>query len=126
MDYEVLDTKYKIRSFTDLDAWRESHKLVLLVYKVTKSFPIEEIYSLVDQMRRSSVSVSSNIAEGFSRKGPKEKVQFYFTSKGSLSELENQVIISRDVYYLNQQSYIIINHQIIRVKKLLNGLIKFL
>lgn len=57
----------KIKSFTDLNAWRKGHKLVLIVYKVTQEFPKEERYSLVDQMRRCAISVTSNIAEGFSR-----------------------------------------------------------
>lgn len=74
------NNKTKIRSFTDLEAWKEGHKLVLAVYKVTKKFPKEEKYALTDQMRRCAVSITSNIAEGFSRQGKKEKIQFYFTA----------------------------------------------
>ena len=62
-------------------------KLVLDVYRIVKDFHKEEMYSLVDQMKRCSVSISSNIAEGFSRRSAKEKSQFYFTTKGSLTEL---------------------------------------
>jgi len=61
----------KIRSFTDLDAWKEAHNLVLLVYEVTKVFPRAELYSLTDQIRRCAVSISSNIAEGFSKQSKK-------------------------------------------------------
>ena len=61
----------KIQKFTDLLAWQEGHRLVLMVYKETKNFPLEEKYGLIDQMRRAAVSFTSNIAEGFSRKSSK-------------------------------------------------------
>ena len=67
----------KIRNFTDLIAWQEAHKLVLLTYKITNNFPQKEIYALTSQMRRAVISVTSNIAEGFSRKSSKEKIQFF-------------------------------------------------
>lgn len=114
----------KIRFFTDLVVWKEGHKLVLMVYKVTKDFPREETYSLVDQMRRCSVSITSNIAEGFSRQSKKEKQQFYFTSKGSLTELQNQLILARDISYLKPELFKeIVDHTVV-VHKLLNGFIK--
>ena len=121
-----MEEKLKIRSFTDLDAWRQSHALVLLVYKAVKKFPKEETYSLIDQMKRCSVSVSSNIAEGFSRQSKKEKIQFYYTAKGSLTELQNQLLVSRDVGYLNKETFSQIAEQSVRVHKLLNGLIRSL
>jgi four helix bundle protein len=81
----------KIRSFTDLDAWKKGHELVLMVYKITKSFPNEEVFGLTIQMRRSAVSSTSNIAEGFSRHTHKEKIQFYSIALGSVTELQNQL-----------------------------------
>ena len=114
----------KIQSFTDLHAWKESHKLVILIYKITKSFPKEEMYSLSDQMKRCSVSISSNIAEGFARQSKKEKVQFYFMSRGSLTELQNQILIAKDVGYCNKEDFTTIAQQTVVVHKLLNGLIK--
>lgn len=63
----------KIKEFTDLLAWQEGHRLVILVYKSTNSFPKQEVYSLIDQMRRAASSVTSNIAEGFGRQGIKKK-----------------------------------------------------
>jgi four helix bundle protein len=66
----------KIQSFTDLTVWQEGHKLVIRVYKFTDDFPVKEKYSLIDQMRRCSLSITSNIAEGFSRRGKKEKYSF--------------------------------------------------
>ena len=67
-----------IRSFTDLEAWKEGHKLVLLFYNITKKFPSSEKFGLANQIRRAAVSITSNIAEGFSRNGTREKVQFYY------------------------------------------------
>lgn len=114
----------KIKSFTDLNAWKEAHKLVVIVYKLTKKFPKEETYSLIDQMKRYSVSITSNIAEGFSRQSKKEKVQFYFTSKGSLTELQNQLLVAKDVEYIDKDEFKSTAEQTVLVHKLINGLIK--
>jgi len=112
----------KITSFTDLIAWQEAHKLTLLVYKATKNFPKEEIFILVNQMRRAAISITSNIAEGFSRNTTKEKVQFYSIAYDSLTELQNQLVISRDLEYLDKELFNNIANQTIRVVKLINGL----
>ena len=95
----------KITSFTKLHTWKKAHSLVLKVYSITKSFPKDELYGLVNQMRRCSVSITSNIAEGFTRQSKKEKVQFYYTAKGSLVELQNQLLISRDVKYIDDKTF---------------------
>ena len=84
-----MNTK-KIKSFTDLIAWKEGHSLVLAIFKEIRKFP-REGYSLRDQMGRCSISITSNMAEGFSRKSRKEKVQFYYMSLGSTTELQNQL-----------------------------------
>ena len=118
-----MQTK-KIKSFTQLNVWKEAHKLVLLIYKATESFPKKETYSLIDQMRRCSISITSNIAEGFSRQGKKEKLQFYYVSKGSLTELQNQLLVAKDIGYLTQKEFNSIAEQTVLVHKLLNGLIK--
>lgn len=93
----------KIQSFTDLTAWQRGHELVIAIYKITKVFPREELYSLVDQMRRCTVSITSNIAEGFSRKSYKEKIQFYSMALGSTTELQNQLLVARDVGYIKKE-----------------------
>lgn len=114
----------KIRSFTDLNAWKEAHKLALVIYKSTNNFPLNERFSLIDQMRRATVSISSNIAEGFSRQSNKEKLQFYYVAKGSLTELQNQLLLSKDLGYISKELFSGIAEQTVLVDKLLTGLIK--
>jgi len=112
----------KIRSFTDLNAWKEGHKLVLMIYKISEIFPSKEVFGLTNQMRRASVSITSNIAEGFGRNTVKDKCQFYFMAYGSLTELQNQLIIARDIKYLNKENFKKVADQTIIVAKLINGL----
>jgi four helix bundle protein len=114
----------KIKSFTDLDAWKEGHKLVLEIYKITKDFPKEEIFGLTNQLRRAIVSFTSNIAEGFSRNSYKEKLNFYCVALGSLTEVQNQLIIGRDIKYIKSEEFNKIAQQTIKVSKITNGLIK--
>lgn len=116
----------KIKSFTDLKTWQEAHKLVLGIYKITKLFPREELRGLSDQIRRAAVSISSNIAEGFSRRSNLEKKQFYYLSLGSLTEVQNQLLIARDVGYLKVVDFKILANLSVDVSKLVNSLIKYL
>ncbi len=95
----------KITSFTDLSAWKEGHKLVLLVYCVVKDFPKEEKFGLSSQITRAVVSVTSNITEGFTRWFKKEKRQFYYMAKGSLVKVENQLLIARDINYIDAKTF---------------------
>jgi four helix bundle protein len=113
----------KITNFTDLDAWKEGHKLVIEVYKILPKLP-KSSYALIDQISRSAVSITSNIAEGFSRQSKKEKVQFYYIAKGSLTELQNQLLICRDVKLITQKEFLSIAQQTVIVGKLLTGLIR--
>lgn len=114
----------KIKSFTDLNSWKEGHRLVVLVYKITSKFPKSETYSIVDQMRRSSSSVTANIAEGFGRQTYKEKAQFYYLAQGSLLELKNFILIARDVGYLSVEDYNNLVEQANIAHQLLQGFIK--
>jgi four helix bundle protein len=114
----------KIKSFTDLVVWQEAHKLVLLIYEITKIFPKEEIFGLVSQMRRGAVSITSNISEGFSRQSSKEKLQFFSIARGSITELQNQLLIARDIGYLGEENFIRVSDKIITVHKLLNALMR--
>jgi four helix bundle protein len=113
----------RIREFTDLIAWRESHALVVAVYRETRKFPHDEQFGLVSQMRRAAVSVTSNIAEGFGRYGYKEKIQLYRIAHASLVELKNQLFVARDVGYLQGEEYLALETQLITAHRLLQGLI---
>lgn len=119
-----LLSQAKISSFTDLEAWKQGHVLVLTIYKVTKEFPSREQFALISQLRRAAVSITSNIAEGFSRQSYREKVQFYAMALGSVTEVQNQILIAKDIQYLQPVSCKEIIDQSITVNKLLNGLIK--
>jgi len=114
----------KIKSFTDLNVWREGHKLVILVYEITKKFPKEETYSLIDQMRRAVASITANIAEGFGRHSYKEKLQFYFLAQGSLTELKNFILIAKDVGYLSVNDYQKLVEQANITHQILQGFLK--
>jgi four helix bundle protein len=116
----------KIRSFTALNAWKEGHGLVLSIYKITEFFPDKEKFGLTSQIRRAAVSITSNISEGFNREGLKEKIQFYSIARGSLAEIQNQLLIARDIGFLKEESFIGIAEKTVVVSKLINGLIKSL
>lgn len=119
-----METKKKIKSFTDLHTWQEAHKLVLMIYEITKHFPREELFALTNQMRRAVVSITSNIAEGFSRQTIKDKYQFYIIAQGSLTELQNQLLVAKDIGYLDKEKFDRVANQTIIVHKLINGLKK--
>lgn len=113
-----------IKSFQDLHAWQKGHSLVLAVYEITNQFPKQETFALVDQLRRAATSITSNVAEGFPKKSAKEKVHYYRTALGSLAELQNQIIIAKDVKYIVEPKFIELSNDITDINKLINGLIK--
>jgi len=96
--------RQKIKDFKDLEVWKKAHYIVLGIYKLTTDYPPEEKYGLVSQMRRAAVSVPSNIAEGFGRRGKKDKIHFYNIAHSSLEELRYQLILSKDLGYLSDIS----------------------
>jgi len=119
-----MGEKKTIRTFTDLDAWKEGHKIVLMIYKITRNFPKEEAFGLTSQLRRCSVSITSNIAEGFSRQSNKDKIQFYAIALGSLTELQSQTITAKDVGLMKSDDFQKIAEQSVVVHKIISGLIK--
>jgi len=95
----------KIKSFQDLNIWKEAHQLVLEIYKIARKFPKEENYSLTSQIRRASISVPSNIAEGMGRNTTKELLSFLYNARGSLSETICQLILSKDLGYITESEF---------------------
>lgn len=106
----------------DLNVWKESMELAKNIYLVTKNFPRDEIYGITSQMRRAAVSIPSNIAEGSARQSDKELIQFLYIALGSLAELQTQLILSKDIGYLDNDFKVNIES----IRKKLLGLIKYL
>ena len=109
-------------AFENLNAWKESRKLVVSVYQLLGSFPKFENYALCDQIRRSIISVPSNLAEGSGRISIKEQLHFYEIAYGSLMEAYNQLILAVDLKYIRESALEEIHPQIDEVARLLNGL----
>lgn len=116
----------KIETFEDLIAWQKAKRLVLSVYEITNSGAFAKDLGLRDQCRRASVSVVSNIAEGFERKGNKEFLQFLYIALGSLGELKTQIIISGELGYINKEQLRVVDAEIIEIRKIINGLINYM
>lgn len=95
-----------IKSYKDLEVWKISMDLIKKIYLVTKDFPKDEIYGLVNQMRRCAVSIPSNIAEGKMRQHTNEYIQFLYISLGSCAELETQITISSELRYISHDTVI--------------------
>ena len=110
-----------MKTHMDLDVWKKSMDFVENIYKISSQFPKEEMYGLTSQIRRAAVSVPSNIAEGASRQGSKEFVQFLYISLGSLSEVETQIMIAKRLNFVNNIDIIL--QEMTIMKKMLNGLI---
>ena len=107
----------------DLRVWHQSIELVTTIYMMTKTFPKEELFGLVSQMRRAIVSVPSNIAEGYARGTDREKLHFLRISSCSMAEVETQLLLSLNLGYINQESYDELSETITSVWKQLNALI---
>ena len=107
----------------DLEVWKESMVLAKEVYILTNSFPKEELYGITSQMRRSVISVPSNIAEGAARSSDKEFIQFLYISLGSLAELETQLLLSHDLKFINNTDFF---PKIEKIRMKILGLIKYL
>ncbi len=111
-----------MKNFKDLKVWEKSHKVVLRVYELTTSFPKEEVYGLVTQMRRSASSIPTNIAEGCGRGSDSQFAYFLNIALGSASELEYQIILSNDLRFVSDGNCQIILDELIEVKKMLSKL----
>ena len=115
-----------MKDFRNLQVWEKAHALTLDVYKTTVSFPKEELYSLTSQIRRSSASIPTNIAEGCGRSGDAELARFMQIGMGSASELEYQLLLAHDLKYLDDKLYAELHEKVTEVKRMLASFIKTL
>lgn len=113
-----------MKDYRTLKVWQKSHKLTLAIYKVTRSFPREELFGLTGQMRRSSSSIPQNIAEGCGRGSDADFARFLQISMGSASELDYEILLSYDLQYLDESNYKYLSKETIEVMKMLTSLIK--
>ena len=114
------------RNYQDLTAWQEAMALVEQVYQVTRAFPKEEQFCLVTQIRRASISIPSNIAEGQGRRAVREFARFLHIAHGSLREVETQILIAQRLNYVDENTTAGIIEQTSRIGRLITGLIKSL
>ncbi len=112
-------------SYRDLQVWQKAMELVFCIYEITQDFPKHELYGLTRQLRRAAVSVPSNIAEGKGRSSDKDWCVFLYHARGSLHELETQLLIASHLGYLQSAEAQRINHQVAEIARMLNGLISF-
>jgi four helix bundle protein len=117
------DESKKINHFTDLVVWQKAHALVLRIYAVTRTYPKDELFGLVSQSRRASVSITSNIAEGFGCVTKADKTHFYCIAKASLAELQSQLYVARDLTYAPADDVRAIIDEADEVDRMLAGLI---
>jgi four helix bundle protein len=112
-----------IKHFKELKIWQKGIEIVKDVYEITKHFSKEEMYGLTTQMRRSAISIPSNIAEGFKRFHAKEYVQFLYIALGSLAELETQIFIAKEIGLLEDTKMDFMNEKLDHTSKMLSSLI---
>jgi four helix bundle protein len=115
--------KGEMKDHKDLDVWKKSLDLVEKAYEFTRGFPKEELYGLTSQIRKSVISIPSNISEGAARNSDKEFIQFLYIALGSSAELETQIVIAKRLGYLKDSKKTL--NEIESIKKMLNGLIAF-
>jgi four helix bundle protein len=113
-----------MKTHRDLRVWNNSIDLVTKIYKITNDFPKEELFGLTSQIRRSAVSIPSNIAEGAARTSKKEFLNFLSIALGSSSELETQLIISKNLKYIGIEDYQVFINDLIEIQKMIHGLMK--
>ncbi|MBA7584726.1 four helix bundle protein [Candidatus Atribacteria bacterium 1244-E10-H5-B2] len=115
-----------VRSFEELTIWQEARELTNRIYILSKRFPKEELYGLTSQIRRASVSIMSNIAEGFNRRSTKEFINFLIISRASISEVQNDLYISLDLNYINKEDFETIYNHAQKISMSINKLITYL
>ena len=113
-----------MQNFQELAVWNKAHELALAIYRITSDFPPEELYTLTSQLRRAALSIPSNIAEGCGREGPAELRRYLRISRGSSSEVEYQLLLARDLAYIDEIAYKELSSQVRQIRQMLTGLIR--
>jgi four helix bundle protein len=113
-----------LNSHKDLVVWQKSIEFVTKIYETTNNFPKEELFGLTSQLRRAAISIPSNIAEGFARKHNKELIQFLYVSLGSSVEIETQLLIAKNINYINDEIYLSLTNHLSEISKMIIGLIR--
>jgi len=113
-----------IKEFYELDAWKKGHELVLEIYKITNNFPKEEKFGITDQLRRAASSATANIAEGFERYHFNDKIKFYYQARGSVAEVQNFLLLSRDLGYIDSKKCEALIEETNEIRQMINGLIR--
>ena len=113
-------------NFKELLVWQKSIDFVTEMYEAKNTFPKQEFYGLVPQIRRASVSIPSNIAEGNSRRSVADYIQFLKISRGSCAEVETQLLIAKNLRFLEEENYFNLNQKLLEISKMINGLINSL
>ena len=116
----------KINSFEEINAWKESRDFNKVIYGLTNKGEFEKDFDLKRQIRRASVSISSNIAEGFERNTNKEFIHFLYISKASAGEVRSQLYLAMDLGYLEEKEFILLKEKIENISKMISGFIKYL
>ncbi|MBU1053239.1 MAG: four helix bundle protein [Proteobacteria bacterium] len=113
-----------MKTYRDLEVWQKSMNLVIEIYKISKGFPKEEAYGLTSQMRRCAISIPSNMAEGYGRNSTNEYLRFLRIATGSLYELQTQMEISMNLYYLNRDEFDKLYELSREIERMLSSLIR--
>jgi four helix bundle protein len=116
--------KETLQDFRNINVWKKSHLLTKLIYQITSTFPKEEQFGLTSQIRRACVSIPSNIVEGCGREGNVEFCRFLQIAMGSLYELEYQILLARDLSFLEEEVFIQLNGDITEIRKMMVSLMQ--
>ncbi|MBO4773992.1 MAG: four helix bundle protein [Bacteroidales bacterium] len=108
------------KTFKELIVWQKAHAFVLKVYSFSESFPKSELYGLTSQFRRAAVSIAANIAEGYVKKSPADKLRFFNISQGSLEECSYYIILSKDLNYITEEQLVVLNQLLGETERILN------
>ena len=108
------------KSYKELIVWQKAHAFVLKVYSCSESFPKSELYGLTSQFRRAAVSIAANIAEGYVKKTPSDKVRFFNISQGSLEECSYYVVLAKDLNFITEEQSVVLNCLLDETEKILN------